>query len=326
MSRTGTSLPGGKGPAVQRRTERDLRAGGRHFDPVSIDRLFTLYCSYPISKLLGRKGAAGVPILMYHSVSDSPEETFDYYKINTPKDVFRAHMRYLYGQGYSVVTPGAAWQTRSLNGAPAVRYAALTFDDGYEDFYTDAFPVLREFGFTATVYLPAGFIGKKGEGLKGKAHLNWEQIREMSREGICFGSHTVTHRELEGMEQKEIFYELSHSKAVIEDHIQAEVDSFSYPFAFPEANREFARRLEGLLELCGYKNGVTTRIGVVTREENRYFMSRLPVSSRDDEKLLRAKLESGYNWLHGMQYLFKLSKHILRKGGKPMEERGGSLR
>ena len=87
------------------------------------------------------------------------------------------------------------------------KYVVLTFDDGYRDFYTEAFPVLRSYGFTATVFLPTAYIDGKRPGLRDKEHLTWDHARELSAAGISFGSHTVNHPELRELGWSEIEFE-----------------------------------------------------------------------------------------------------------------------
>jgi hypothetical protein len=84
------------------------------------------------------------------------------------------------------------------------------------------------------------------------------------------------------------------------------VDSFDYPFAFPEENSSFVRMLRNVLVESGYDQGVSTRIGIARGREDRYFLRRLPMNSLDDCSLFKAKLQGGYDWLHTIQYGSKL--------------------
>jgi peptidoglycan/xylan/chitin deacetylase (PgdA/CDA1 family) len=182
----------------------------------------------------------------------------------------------------------------------------LTFDDGYRDFYTHAFSVLKEYGFTATVFLPTSFIDNKKVGLKGKKHLSWPEVRELKKMGIGFGSHTVTHRQLIELDEATIRSELKVSKEKIEDEINGEVKNFSYPYRFPEHNNIFVGRIKELLNNCGYICGTGTRIGTTHQPAEKMILKRIPVNSADDLDLLSAKLSGNYDWLHRIQCTYKM--------------------
>jgi hypothetical protein len=102
---------------------------------------------------------------------------------------------------------------------------------------------------------------------------------------------------------------LGYSKEIIEQKLGAAVTSFSYPFAFPEEDRDFTRFLSDALENHGFENGVSTIIGRARPGSNRFQLPRLPANSWDDPPLLRAKLEGGYDWLHWPQRFYKFLYH-----------------
>jgi hypothetical protein len=99
--------------------------------------------------------------------------------------------------------------------------------------------------------------------------------------------------------------EITRSKREIESLIGVPVDSFSYPYAFPEEDKAFTEYLRAELIRCGYQTSVTTVIGRVGLGNDRHFMKRIPINEADDLLLFEAKLRGGYNWLHGLQYLSK---------------------
>jgi peptidoglycan/xylan/chitin deacetylase (PgdA/CDA1 family) len=195
---------------------------------------------------------------------------------------------------------------------PPIKYVVLTFDDGYKDFLTQAFPVLKKHGFGATVFLPTKFIDNNRSGLKGKEHLNWSEVRKLHEEDILFGAHTVTHRQLKHLREDEIEYEVRTSKEIIEAQIGHSVESFSYPFAFPEQDTAFTASFRTLLTNVGYKSCVSTRIGTVNRPEDTLSLKRIPINSRDDVLFFKGKLEGAYDWLYKPQYLYKLLKNRIR--------------
>jgi peptidoglycan/xylan/chitin deacetylase (PgdA/CDA1 family) len=279
-----------------------------------IDRTLSLYVFNSFSKILKNRNDLHIPILMYHSISDvSSDNLHPYYEVCTFPEIFNMHMHYLDENNYSIINLKDAINllSASQTESPSIGCnVVITFDDGYKDFYTQAFPILKKYDFSATVFLPTAFIGKNSFHLRGKEHMNWDEVRELHRNGIKFGSHTVNHPQLEELKKKEVEYELKFSKEIIEDKIGDEVDSFSYPFAFPEVNREFVSDLKELLVKSGYKYGVCTKIGTATPYQDAHFLSRIPVNSYDDNKFFKAKLEGDYDWVYKLQYLFKKLKEI----------------
>lgn len=271
-----------------------------------LDRFLTLYvCRYLLKKqssVLDKQ----IPILMYHSISDVKENSHPYYHVNTSPAVFESHIKYLHDNNYSVINLhdlGKSFDTNSQN-----KHVVITFDDGFLDFYISAYPILRKFGFTATVFLPTAFIQNNRTSFKDNPCMTWDEVRQLSAEGIIFGSHTVTHHQLTTLTNTDIDHELLFSKEIIQDKLGTTINTFSYPYKFPDENRRFKIILQDLLIKCGYKYGVSTRIGTSSIKDDMYFMKRIPINSGDDIPLFRAKLEGCYNWLYNAQYFYKILK------------------
>lgn len=262
------------------------------------DRLATLHFFDPLRRLLGR-AAAGIPILMYHSISETSEANrLGYFRTSTDPRTFTAQMAFLARENYRVIGLGEAVRRIQQGTQAAGRFVALTFDDGFRDFYTQAFPVLSAYRYTATVYLPTAYIGHRFDG---RECLTWGEVRELRKHGVEFGSHTVTHPQLRTRPPAAIRTELRRSKQEIEQNLGEPVQSFSYPYAFPEADPPFRRDLRDLLVQTGYQNGVSTIIGTAGLASDRLFLERLPVNSGDDTGFFQAKLRGGYDWLHAAQ-------------------------
>jgi peptidoglycan/xylan/chitin deacetylase (PgdA/CDA1 family) len=274
-----------------------------------LDRLTTLYFGLPITKIMGPKNGTRVPILMYHSISENLfGKSHPYFHINTSPEVFLQQMRCLRQAGYRSIDLNELMKGFET-GIDLAKSVVITFDDGYQDFLTDAMPVLKQCGFTATVFLATGRIQQTSMRLEGVDYLTWRDVRELHEEGIQFGSHTVTHPDLRCLGPEQIEYELGYSKEVIEQKLGVSVNSFAYPFAFPEENTDFTRLLLDELENQGFENGVTTILGRASLRHNRFFLPRLPVNSWDDQSFFRAKLEGGYDWLHWPQWFNKFVHH-----------------
>lgn len=274
-----------------------------------LDRMATLYFFSPLCRIWRQKSHSCVPILMYHSVSDNLfGKSHPYFQINTSPRVFSDQMRWLYQHGYRTIDLKEMLAAMA-SGKSLHKRLMLTFNRGYQDFYTAAFPVLRQYGFGATVYLTTDCIHDSAMRMEGVDYMTWSQVRELHQAGIIFGSHTATHADLWSLGLEHIDYELGYSKECLEQKLGTPIDTFAYPLAFPEEDRSFTRFLADLLENHGFDNGVSTIIGRASPSSNRFYLPRLPINSWDDSLLLRAKLEGGYDWLHGPQWFHKLLHH-----------------
>jgi peptidoglycan/xylan/chitin deacetylase (PgdA/CDA1 family) len=285
--------------------------------PIRIDRFATLYVVQPFLAAGRNAKKACLPILMYHSISDTSEDgVTPYYRTVTHPDVFATQMRALKEQGWRGVSLAEGLEVLNGRRPSDEKVVAITFDDGFADFYIAAFPVLRENGFHATMYLPTEYIGEKPRSFKSKQCLTWSQVRELHANGMEFGSHTVSHPKLWDLEWPQIVAELRDSKSAIEDHLGGPAVSFGYPYAFPSQDVEFVARFTSELQKLGYRNCVTTAIGRVTLGDDLYTLKRLPANSCDDAELLRAKLEGAYDWLSSFQSLTKRAKARFRSAAR----------
>uniref|UniRef100_A0A7V1EH21 Polysaccharide deacetylase family protein n=1 Tax=candidate division WOR-3 bacterium TaxID=2052148 RepID=A0A7V1EH21_UNCW3 len=147
----------------------------------------------------------------------------------------------IYDNGYEIILPG-----EKKDGI------VITFDDGEENIYEYAFPVLKKYRCPAIIFLIVDYIGKKNYwdlSITGRnRHLNWRQILEMNKYGIIFGSHTMSHRNLTRLNTQELEYELVESKRMLERHLGT-IDAISYPF-----NRVNSYVLKKVAE-AGYRFG-----------------------------------------------------------------------
>jgi len=269
-----------------------------------IDRFLTLYLFHPIL----RSARGKIAILMYHSISDGSENGHPYFRTLTSPSAFAEQMRFLHENGYNVIDLMALVDDMNAGRAPPPKSVVLTFDDGFHDFYTNAFPVLQQYRFPAAVFLATQFIDE-GSPFKGLRYLTWTQVRELAGYGVSFGSHTVSHPDLSRLPRNELEFELFESKQRIESELGKKVEAFSYPFAFPEHGSFFVRQLKPTLDRAGYKCCLTTRIGTVSAGDDLSRLKRLPANSLDDNLLLKAKIDGAYNWLYTCQVLYKRLSH-----------------
>lgn len=209
-----------------------------------------------------------VPVLMYHYVSPIPTDADDL-RINltvTP-DIFRAHLIYLRDTGY---TPVSLYEVHEalLTGAPLPpRPVVLTFDDGYIDHYIHVFPMLREFGFTATFFIITGLVDRNTPG-----YLTWTQIREMADAGMSIEGHTKSHLDLRGRDHDLLVYEILGSLESVSAHTGTPRHMFAYPAGrYDEATLAVMRHLP-------VWRAVTTENGALHTTDNGLEMPRLRIS------------------------------------------------
>jgi peptidoglycan/xylan/chitin deacetylase (PgdA/CDA1 family) len=285
-------------------------------DNMRIDRILTLYLFRPLVQLVRAYAPRRLPILMYHSIANTPEaESRPYYRTTTSVRRFAEQMAWLKQSGWRGVTlsEGLAWLqkdsgARASQPPPfAVRPLVLTFDDGLRDFFTAAMPILREYGFSATMYLPTGLIANSSTpyAFNGKPCLTWAEVRTLQSEGIEFGSHTVSHCNLVKLMPTRIRAEIVDSKRALEEQLQSPAVNFAYPYAFPSERVAFSRALREYLLTAGYETCVTTMIGLTSLGDDPLVLKRLPINEGDDRALLQAKLMGAYNWMALAQCVWK---------------------
>lgn len=279
-----------------------------------LDRFISLRIVGPLLRLQ-RPNGARLPILMYHSIStDSERGRSEYYKVCTSPSRFAEHMSLLAENGYEGTTldAGLRWLKTPPSGNNR-KPVAITFDDGFRDFYSEAFPILKNHRFHATMYLSTAFIANEPRSFQSRDCLTWHEVAELHSAGIEFGSHTVSHPKLVECAWPQIEDELRNSKASIESRIGGEVNAFAYPYAFPQAQRAFVTRFQQTLKTTGYKSCATTEVGRAGSDDNFFALKRLPVNNADDAPLLRAKIEGAYDWLAIPQAGVKVAKQVMKR-------------
>jgi peptidoglycan/xylan/chitin deacetylase (PgdA/CDA1 family) len=165
------------------------------------------------------------PIMMYHYVGEIPADS-DAIRINLTVETgaFRAQMQYLRDNGYTPISLydlyGALMRGDVLPSKPVI----LTFDDGYINHYTTAFPILQEYGYSGTFFIITGRADANNP-----EHLNWQQIREMSDAGMNMESHTKDHAELNARDYEFIVYQVLGSLESLTRYTERQPLMFCYP-------------------------------------------------------------------------------------------------
>lgn len=193
-----------------------------------------------------------VPILMYHHLDElGPNAGAEYEQLSVAPNDFRQQLDYLQENGYQTITfaelVGAFEGQVSLPDKPVI----ITFDDGWDDVYHVAYPMLQERGMSATFFIATNWI----ENLDGV--VSWAQIEEMSQGGMEFGSHSVTHPYLTTSEADWMEFELEQSKATLEERTGKPVTALAYPFGLYDDRVINAVREAGYRTACSIDQGWT---------------------------------------------------------------------
>jgi len=234
-------------------------------------------------------------ILMYHMVRDPIKgKKFNSLRVS-PVD-FDVQVRYLAENGWHSFTMDEAYeQRRSLPEKSVV----ITFDDGYRDNLTNALPILKKYGFKATIYLVndrhnrdwSGYRKAKNEGagLKDEPKLSDDEVRELLASGLIeIGAHTQTHANLNSLDEKQSKKEICHSKEQIEMQFQTLCRSFAYPFGL------YGEKDKKIVAECGYSNAVTTKAGIADLKRcDPFEIPRITVSGKDHFFVFWLKLRTG---------------------------------
>lgn len=240
-----------------------------------------------------------VPILLYHSVDDSQMED------SVSPAVFLRQMEYLCEKGYRVISLGEIANYRNTgNGERLSMTLAITFDDGYRSLYRHAAPILRRFGFPATVFLPTKHVGGHSEWVHPSAPLlTWKEILAMETDGILFGSHGHSHRDLTALTQEQVREELETSKKILEDKLGKPVAHIAYPFSKSNA------MVEHLALECGYRMSFSA-IGVEKSRPPRgsSIVLRRSIMKKDDMLAFKFVLASTYPCYFDLQRLLRFRR------------------
>ena len=194
-------------------------------------------------------------------------------------------MKALRDRGYHTLTAGQLTEMVGEGCWPDAKTVVLTFDDGFENFLTHAFPVLQEHSFTATVYLVTSQCGRFNDWagnpteLPRSRLLSWEQVNELSAHGIEFGSHTVSHPDLTRLDARAADVEICDSKAAIEDSVGKKVASFAYPFGRINATVKQSVR-------SNYSSACSTNLGKITHRSDFYSLERIDAYYLSDSRSL----------------------------------------
>jgi len=202
-----------------------------------------------------------VPILCYHKFGGD-ENT----PLNTPPHIFRQQMKYLKDNGYRVISPDDLLAFLEFRRQIPKKAIMITIDDGFKSFYDVAWPILKAYGFTATLFVYTDYIGIS------KKAISWDDLKVLKADGFTIGSHSVSHSDLtkketgetdedfQNRKRKELFL----SKKTIDEKLNQNTLFFSFPYG------RYNAEVMQMAKSAGYKMAVT-----VDRGSNPFFTNPL---------------------------------------------------
>ncbi|MDQ3706188.1 MAG: polysaccharide deacetylase family protein [Chloroflexota bacterium] len=224
----------------------------------------------------------GITILTYHSLDD----------LGTPLSVsprlFKAQMSALSALGCHTLTMSQVAEHLSSRRPFPSRAVAITFDDGFANFADEGVPTLRRYGFSSTVYVITGMVGRMTRWTDGPRALpslpilTWEQIERLQREGVEIGAHTATHGFLTQYSPAALAHELTAPRKLLEERLGIPVRAFAYP------QGDYDDRVVQAVRAAGYATATTVDQGRAVPGSDPLRLPRLLVSNNTTPEIMKA--------------------------------------
>jgi peptidoglycan/xylan/chitin deacetylase (PgdA/CDA1 family) len=221
------------------------------------------------------KGYQAVPVLCYHRFAASCDSP-----LCIPTEVFEKQIRYLKENGYRVIGPEAMAEFLDYRKAIPKKAVMISIDDGYRSAYEVAYPILKKYGFTATLFIYIDYVGVSSQA------ITWDQLRELKREGFTIGSHSIAHSDLSKQKKDEdkkaylarLKREIFQSKQIIDEQLGQDTLIFAYPFGRQDET------VASLVRRAGYKIAVTVDRGGNPFFADPFLVKRDQILKRDMDR------------------------------------------
>lgn len=273
-----------KGMAEPYCDEKAVAKARQEYDSeLILDRLESICQSIQVSY-----SKSEIPNIYYHKVIKDESEAGRHGIYVTIKQ-FEAHLKYLKKKGFRTVSSEEALRIKKENRTG--REVIITFDDGYEDNYTNAFPLLKKYGFNAEIFLVAALESNEWDRNGNEPlspMLKKEQILEMKEYGIRFGSHTLHHRDLTKCPASEMEDEIAGSKKLLEEKLGFNIDSIAYPYG------NYNYDVIEAAKKAGYRFGYATDKGPLGMHEDLFRIRRITIFPNTDLFHFARKVNGNY--------------------------------
>lgn len=215
-----------------------------------------------------------IPILLYHSVSKQNIANPDQWAVSP--EVFERHLAFLRKKGYQPLTIDELAQALRTEQRLPQKPVAITFDDGLEDFLSNALPILEKYDFPATLFVTTGFVGgashwAKREKERTRPMLSWRELSSIK--GINIGAHTHNHPQMDLISLSQARNEVATSKKILEKMLNISITTFAYPHGY------YSRKVINVLEEVGYTSACIVGHAMATDTDNLYALPRIIIKS-----------------------------------------------
>jgi peptidoglycan/xylan/chitin deacetylase (PgdA/CDA1 family)/GT2 family glycosyltransferase len=255
-------------------------------------------------------------ILCYHRITDNPNPVLLDYAVR-PAD-FRSQMQWLRDNGWTVLSLSEMLDAFDA-GKPLHKAVAITFDDGYQDLLDHALPILREFGYAATVYVVTDFFGGTAEwdcefGGEMAPVASIEDIRRLECAGWEIGHHTRTHPVLTTLDDDQLDEEIVGGKRKLEALLGHPVSTFAYPFGVHDIRvRRAAKR-------AGFRAAFALGTRVASGRSPEFAIERVCVLGNHTFRDLRSLLWFGWDFSGAVQYFARIPISVVRGPQESLQE------
>lgn len=249
----------------------------------------------------------GIPVLMYHSVADRPPAAT--WRLSVSRRAFEEQIALLADWGWKGYTFAELVAILASNRCLPQQSVVLTFDDGYADFASTAWPVLQDYGFPATVFVTTGWVA----GTRGRADraapdtmMGWDELRSLATSGIEIGAHSHTHPELDQLPERVLQQELRISRSVLEDGIGLPVNTLAYPFGYSTA------RVRQAAATAGYHGAAVVGNLRAMAHSDIFAIPRLTVRRRTDRRAFVAIASGSLGGVYHADHLLTAGWSVVR--------------
>lgn len=223
--------------------------------------------------------SVSVPVLMYHYVRDTalPPEDLSYFLSVKIKDLDE-QFSYLQQNGFQTLSLADLYESLTGRTPLPPKSVIITFDDGFRDFYYNAFPLIKKHNMRVVSFYVVNYTSYPN-------YMNWEMLREINNSGLVdVESHTLSHLPLTSLEPEQLRAEIFESKRILEEGLGKKVNYFAYPYGV------YNEEIVNLVAQAGYRLAFSTRPGSELRASEQLILRRVTISGFDTIDTFKAKL------------------------------------